>query len=472
MGNLTALAVMGEFVDVDLGHKRREQRLERVVAAIATKPDASFPEATGSDAELEGLYRLLNNRAVKPDRLLEPHVVQTVQRATVCSEPVVVVAHDTTGFVYEGSGREGLGLMLKSEQGFYGHFSLAVSPNENREPLGVLSFLPVVRKRQYASQTVTAAQRNPEKEYARWLKGIDLVEQAVGGAKRVVHVADRESDSYEIISGLVRNARGFVLRLRFDRNVMAENEATKLFTLLDSAQGVTEREVPLQFRKAPRGAASRKLHPPRDARLATLAFSAMRVRLPRTRGLLRRDYPDFVEVNVVRVWEPSPPEGEEPIEWKLVTSEPVDSPEQILKVADYYRCRWRIEEFNKALKTGCRVEGRQLIRLDALLNMIAIMTPIAWAILRLRTLANAAEPVAASVVLTAEQLSVLSAHPKTQERFPANASGTCRDALHAVAALGGHLKRNGAPGWITLLRGYKTLIDLALGWSLSRSAGS
>jgi hypothetical protein len=163
---------------------------------------------------------------------------------------------------------------------------------------------------------------------------------------------------------------------------------------------------------------------------------------------------------------PIPPEGEQAIEWKLVTREPVETPEQILSVVDYYRCRWPIEEFNKALKTGCRVEARQLVNVAALINVVALLTPIAWSILHLRTLANSSKPPPATAVLSPDQLAVLNAHPKTKKYFQSSDTPTARDALHAVAALGGHLKRNGAPGWLTLFRGYKTLTELVLGWGL------
>jgi hypothetical protein len=460
------VSVIGEFEGVDLGHKKREVRLIRIAAALATKPDASFPEATGGDADLAGVYRFVNNKHVTAQDVLKPHVAHTVERVSASREAVVVVAHDTTGLEFAGSGRKGLGRMLRSERGFYGHFSLAVKPDEQREPLGILSFIPVVRNEEHEQQTTTAMQRNPDKEYLRWIQGIEQSEKQLTGVKRIIHVADRESDSYEIISKLLSKECGFVLRLKFNRNVVADEQLAKLYDILQQARGLAEREVPLQFRQEHKSPATRKLHPPRDARLATLVFGAKRVRLIRPVALSRKDYPDFLDVHVVRVWEPNPPLGEDPIEWKLVTAEPVDSPEQILRVVDYYRCRWRIEEFNKALKTGCKAEARQLIELDALLNALAILIPIAWAILHLRTLANSAEPPPASAVLTDTQTKVLNAHPKTKKLFRTDRPATCRDALHAVAALGGHLKRNGAPGWLTILRGYKTLTDLVLGWEL------
>jgi hypothetical protein len=38
----------------------------------------------------------------------------------------------------------------------------------------------------------------------------------------------------------------------------------------------------------------------------------------------------------------------------------------------------------------------------------------------------------------------------------------------AIAKLGGHLKRNGDPGWITLGRGYERLLILEEGWKLAK----
>ncbi len=67
------------------------------------------------------------------------------------------------------------------------------------------------------------------------------------------------------------------------------------------------------------------------------------------------------------------------------------------------------------------------------------------------------------MVLTQTQLQVLSA--AAPKPLPNNATVT--DALLAIARLGGHLKRNGDPGWIVLARGYHTLLTLTLGWRLA-----
>ena len=468
MENSGAIKILQEFEGMALGDRRLNDRVGRVVAALAVKPDASFPQATGNDAELEGLYRLLNNEHVTAAKLLKPHSAQTVDRVKAKSEKVVVVTHDTTGLEFAGKGRQGLGPMLRSERGFYAHFSMAVNPGELHEPLGLLSFISVIRKEKGVSKKRTArlVQSDPEKEYRRWIQGIDEANRLLAGVKHVIHVADRESDSYEIISRLAGGDCGFVLRLRYDRNIVADDEVTKLYEVLCQTQGVAKREVPLGFRKDHKSEGSLKVYRPREVRLANLEFAAKAVSFKRPRDLPKDKYPDFIDVNVVRVWEPHPPEGEQAVEWKLVTREPVETPEDILKVVDYYRCRWTIEEFNKALKTGCRVEARQLVAVTALINAVALLAPIAWAILHLRTLANSANPPPASTVLGATQIAVLKTHPKTKNHFQDAQPPTARDVFYAVAALGGHLKRNGAPGWLTLFRGYKTLTELVLGWEL------
>src|SRR6266581_8398869 len=71
------------------------------------------------------------------------------------------------------------------------------------------------------------------------------------------------------------------------------------------------------------------------------------------------DLPPLV-VWVVRVWEPEPPEGVEPLEWILLTSVPTQTVEQAWERVDWYRARWIVEDYHQGLKTGCRIEQRQL----------------------------------------------------------------------------------------------------------------
>ncbi len=160
------------------------------------------------------------------------------------------------------------------------------------------------------------------------------------------------------------------------------------------------------------------------------------------------------------------PQGCEPVEWRLWTTLPVETAEQILYIVDVYRARWLIEEYFKALKTGCALQKRQQESSDSLHNVLALLMPVAYRLLRMRHVARYSPQAAASTVLTSTQLEVLAALRPNWPSAP-----TARDALLAVAALGGHIKNNGEPGWQVLGRGFRDLLILELGWQARGPSG-
>jgi hypothetical protein len=127
------------------------------------------------------------------------------------------------------------------------------------------------------------------------------------------------------------------------------------------------------------------------------------------------------------------------------------------RVVDAYRARWTIEEYFKALKTGCAIEKRQLTTYDALCRALAIFLPVAWRLLLLRTLARSCPKAPCSHVLTPLQIQILATMAKAPK--------SVRDGLWAVARMGGHLPRNGEPGWQTIARGFERLVILEAGWN-------
>lgn len=441
-----------EYDGPRFGDVRLEARAKLMAGELAERPGDSFPEVFSDDSDLEATYRFLNNDRVTLVKLLEPHVAATLQRAS--AETTIVVAHDTTSFRYEGENRKGLGRLLQKGRGFYGHMALAVTHDEERDPLGVLGFQKIVRKDERAdnARDRNAKIRRSDRESLRWAQLVEEVGEQCRGVVEVIHVMDREADSFELFERLIGGQHRFVIRLAHDRKLQG---AGKLIAALDGATVVDTREVTLSARVGHSAPSSRKIHPPREQRVAKLAVSAMQVVVqgPQQKG-------SSLALNIVRVTELDAPPGCESIEWRLATTEPIDTPEQVLAVVDAYRARWRIEEFFKALKTGCAMEKRQLGSLHALLNALALLIPIAWNLLRMRVLARYEK--SASQVLTPTQIDVLRA--STKIALPAQLS--VRAALLAVAALGGHLKRNGEPGWIVLGRGYERLVVLERGWLL------
>jgi hypothetical protein len=458
MSKRRALAVptiASEFASVDLGDARRNARAVQIADRIASSPQKSFPLLAVSDAELEAQYRFFSNVEVEDEALLAPHVAATVDRCR--AEELVLAIHDSTEFRFPGL-REGLVPASKTTSGFMAHFALAVRPGEDRIPLGILALESIFPKHVGQSAFHEQPRRNKvwhykvpreEKESARWDRGVDAVREAVGATAPVIHVADREADDFAFIAKLVSERARFVIRVKSDKT-LSHHPRQKLKPLLENERHFFLREVSISQRG--KGTAS---HPARPERTARLFVRALRDVVCRGTSVAQTKVRS-VTLNVVQVFEPKPPGGEEPVEWTLYTSEPVDTPQALEHVVDVYRSRWTVEEFFKALKTGCAYERRQLSSKHALLNALALLAPIAWRLLLLRSVGRSTHgKTPANRMLSERQLLLLRALP-SKMKLPPNP--TIRDAFLSIASLGGHLRRNGDPGWLTLARGYEELV--------------
>lgn len=457
-----------EFDGVDLGDVRLNRRLSRLLPQLASRPSDSFPEATSSESELEATYRFLGNERVTPEKILAPHIAATLTRATKASR--VIVAHDTTEMIFAGkSRREEIGWSKQGNVGFFAHTSLAVAREQSAMPLGVLSIHPFFRTK--PARGAPNRNRNKkslsETEFDRWWQSAERTEAFFPEDCRPVHVMDREADDYSLFADMMSQKMRFVVRVRHDRarcrNVDEGANETSLRELLAGLQVQTVREVHLSKRLKPEFPDKRRGKLPRDTRAANLNISAARVSLARPQFALAH-YPARIEVNAIYVRENGAPAGAEPVEWMLFSSEPIATEIDILNIVDDYRARWRIEEFFKALKTGCSYEKRQLESRAALLNALAVFTPIAWQLLALRTRSRCDDESPAGAILTPSQIDVLVATANK----PVDHNLTAKQALLLVAALGGHITNNGSPGWIVLTRGMENLLMMELGWNAAR----
>ena len=272
---------------------------------------------------------------------------------------------------------------------------------------------------------------------------------------------DMEADDYELYAAMQLHQQRFVVRSSDERQlvVQQEGEPDKLFAALASVHEVMLRRTVHLGARAKKPGAGQKSRPPRKAREAKLCVKATRLTVQRP--LHVKQGPASLTLNFVYAYEPHPPPGEQAVQWRLVTNEPIDTAEDVARVVDTYRARWYVEEYFKALKTGCSVEKRQLESAHALLNALALFIPVAWRMLLLRTLSRQDTSEPATCVLTQVQLRLLQLLSK-RVALPAHPSA--REATLALAGLGGHLKHNGEPGWLTLGRGYEKLLMAELGW--------
>lgn len=453
--------VLAEYLEVDLGDSRLDERLRRIVPLLASNPAQSFPEQMATDADQEAIYRFLNNPKVTIDGLLEGHRAQTQERMR--GRSIVRIVHDTSDFVFKGE-RGDLPPVQKQLKGFSGHFALAVSTDEHREPLGVLGLVPffqtqetkgLTKNQKQAKQRIT---RRAEKKSSRWETEAIEVEEYLPSGTRGIHLMDQEADDYSVFSALSEASLSFVIRVH-PRRLTAEK--LKASEVMAAVPATIFRSIHISSRSKTQAS---KPHPERNARLVELSVRASTITLTRPVCAPEAEL-DSITLGAVHVFEASPPPGEEPIEWMLFTTEPVGTLAEIEAVVDHYRARWVIEEYFKSLKTGCSFEKRQLCSYEGLLRTLALLVPLAWTLLQLRTLGRETAPRPATEVFGTEQLQLLRAILASRRRKLPD-TPTVRDAMLGIAALGGHIKNNGDPGWQVLGRGLRRFSELEEGWNL------
>jgi IS4 transposase len=461
MGSATGV---DEFSNARLGDERLKRRLVQIGDALASDPSASFPDAMASDGDLEALYRFLSNRRVSAAAILEPHIEATAARAM---GRTVAIVHDSTDFVFSGASGESLGFIPRTTQrGFVGHFALAVG--DKGDALGVLGLETlffenrirgVVRRNRSAAQM--AYRKKVDKASLRWDRMVEQTRRVVGKDTDAIHVMDREGDNYRLLAAMIAGGDRFIVRARHDRRPARTDDEATWETVGEVARRATfrcEREVPLSKRRRdPRLNATYRA---REARTATLQISASRIVIKSPGRAAVAQAPRCLELNLVRVHEVEAPPELEQVEWLLLTTEPVDNQAQAEAVVDWYRRRWVVEEYFRALKTGCGYERRQLESRDALLRALALLVPIAWQLLALRDTARLDPKRPARSLLRPAQLAVL----RTLMKGKLAKSPSAVEAMLAVASQGGHLKRNGKPGWQTLGKGMEKLWWAELGY--------
>lgn len=449
----TAVVAADDLAGALLGDPRRVKRLVSMATALDARPGDGLPRAMGSGAGLEGAYRLLSNAAVGYEPILAAHVAATAVRAANVSGEVIV-AHDTTELRFGGTSRDKIGALQGGGVGFLAHIALAISFADGiRDPLGVVAMEPLVRAEKKAKKKKTRSTRakrcDPDRESLKWFGTLEAASSALERFSPI-HVMDREADIYLLLAKMVERGDRFVVRAGQDRSVQAGDETAQLFELLDTKRIRFRREVPV----SPHKKADRQ-HPAREGRVAELGFSAARL-LVRRPGKIKEG-PETVALNFVHIVEIDPAEGATPIDWKLITTEKIGTTQDIEAIVDFYRVRWVIEEFFKALKTGCNVERAQLESLHALLNYVTLHLPIATRLLGLRSLEQQTPDAPASKVLTPLELEVL----REMSPRPPPRKATVADVVRSVAALGGHIPNNGSPGWQVLGRGFRELVQCA-----------
>jgi hypothetical protein len=444
-----------EVGDAALGDTRRTARLVHLATVLGAQPTASLPDATDDPATLKAAYRFFANDAVDPAQILASHIQATVTRLRAV--PLVLAVQDTTYLDWtHHPATTGLGpLVHATQQGLLAHTTLAITPE--RVPLGLLAQAVWARDPATFAQQADHKQRPiGEKESQKWLTSLAAVAdlRAVCPTTQFVSVGDAEADVYDLFCA--PRPPGVDLLVRAGQNRRVAQPEQYLWEAVAAAPIAATRVVAV---------------PPRagqPARLATLTVQWQRVTLqpPRRR---RAEGVAAVPVWAVLAVEPDPPPGGTAVEWLLLATVPVTGTAEALERLDWYTCRWGVEVWHKVLKSGCRIEARQLETADRLKRCLALYSVIAWRILYGTMLARAVPEAPCTALLEADEWQALyCAIHRTPT--PPTSPPPIRTAVRWIAQLGGFLGRtgDGEPGVTVLWRGFQHLVDLTTMYRIMR----
>jgi hypothetical protein len=444
-----------EFGGAALGDRRLKQRLLTLARDFYARPQANLPQACRTRARAKAAYRFFDHEETRMEVLLEPHYEATRQR--VAAEPWVLAVQDTTSLNYSAHPATGeLGPIGSKEEGVVGllvHSTMAF--NAEGTPLGLLDVQCWARDPAAFGQKHKRKQRAiEEKESSKWLKSFERVAevQRHTPGTRLVSVGDRESDVYELFHQALADVKGPGLLVRAEQDRLLNEGQEHLCSRVaqQPCAGVQEIQVP-----------RRGTQPARRARLE-VRFARVALRPPK-----RRESLGPLTLWAVLAQEVEAPAGIEPLRWMLLTTCAVESFEAACEKLHWYTRRWGIEVYHRTLKSGCKIEQRQLGSADRIEACLAIDLVVAWRIFHLAKLGREIPDVPCTVYFEEAEWKALVAYA-TQNPTPPEQPPTLREAMRMVASLGGFLgrKSDGEPGTKTLWLGLQELDTITTMWKI------
>jgi hypothetical protein len=470
-----------EFDEVNLGDKRLDARLAKLCDSFSEAPESPINQACEDWAETKAAYRFFQNENVDVGQIMAAHRGKTSMRAA--NHSTILALQDTSYFVYTNHPKtQGLGeiSMKKGKQidkiysrGLVMHTCLGVTTEGT--PLGLLDQTIFARKlrpdherRRMGGKYVQDVLPVEEKESYRWIEALNATVTACAGTQ-VVTVCDRECDFYDFFKSADQKSTSVLVRASQNRTVnrdsrYAEKDVKKLWDHIASQPDAGSYTVDISAVK------QTKHHKGRTARTAQMGikFGPFRMNPPRNNPKHKTETLPDIQLFAIHALEKYPPKGEEPVEWMLLTNQPVTTLEEACERVRWYSLRWRIEMYFKVLKSGFRVEACRLGTAERLIRYLTVMGIVAWRLFMITLVARTNPSLPCSQFLSEQECTVLAAK-SSRNGCPSTRSPTIADALIWIAKLGGYLARksDGSPGTLTLWRGWKRLTDLTEGWALA-----
>lgn len=453
------------------GDLRLDHRKELLLAQLISKQSCILSDLSSNESLYRSFSRLLNHDSMTPSLMIGQMVdgyspnykdepVLVIQDSCVLSfKDIAARLRDTTGFGYTIN-RDSWGCML--------HPSLVISA-QSGSLLGLSEMLIWARKESAFGYTERKGASYPieHKSSYRWLHSAQRSKEQLKEASSITFIADRESDIYEALVSWPDQKTDFIIRSDKNRNIA--QTPGKIEAYLEELPPAGSYTFTLE--------ADKRIN--RDKRKATLHLRFATVDLLRphkAKSTNIRSYPPKVKVQVVEARELDPPQGVEPIHWRLYTSHRVENPQMALQIIQWYRKRWYIEQLFRLLqKQGINIEANRLFSAMAIIRFLIMAIEAAAAILKLNLAYKEPEKIEIDQVFDTKKKKCLETiNLQLQGNTKRLKNPFHKDdlawAAWIIARLGGWKgdPKIAQPGPITLKKGFLRFEDIFFGYNFHK----
>lgn len=448
--------VTKELAGIELGDKRLNKRVLHLLDTASKQPQSSLNTMFHTRKETQACYRFFSNDLVTESKILEPHLQQTRER--IRQQSVVLCPSDTTSLNY--TTRKTLKdtgyISSNNAQGFFMHTTIAITPD--RLHLGVVDQKFWAREKQKSTRSSKERERMmlDEKESYRWLEAYrscgELAKQCPD--TQVIYITDREGDIFELFYEKEKVNVDYIIRSQHNRIVYPPDEKpSKLLEAIENSKKLGE--ISFEIIKREDGSKRRVCQ--------TIQTGTFEIK-----SRYGADIPlQKAQINVVYLKEFNTPEGEEPIVWRLLTSLPISTQEEVETIIRYYLCRWEIEVFFKTFKSGCKVEEKSLRSSDRLYPLFNLFLIIAWRVNFLLHMSRITPDISCAYYFEESEWRA-GYMAATRDKKPLTLPPTLSEMMGYIARLGGHLgrKKDLPPGVKAIWIGICKLHNYADAWDL------
>jgi hypothetical protein len=265
----------------------------------------------------------------------------------------------------------------------------------------------------------------------------------------IVTVCDREGDMYELFDEATQSGQSFLIRIAQNRKTIKNEKILdeikkkrcfgKVKTTIprDSRRGLKEREAVFRIR-----------------------YSSFAIKRPKILDKVKH-LNACQQVYVIYVQEEQQDKAIDPIEWFLMTNEPVEDYDAAYEKALWYMQRWKVEQFHYVLKSGCAVEKLQERNMEKTTTLVLMYSIIAAVIMNITYIARVHPQLPCTVCFEEDEWKVLYCTANKTKKPPVKPY-TIAEAVTYISWLGGPKRApsDGPPGVKTIWIGLDKLNTL------------